>query len=104
VTTPGGTSATSAADRFTWLGVPVVSKVSPGSGPAAGGTTVTITGSNFAGPAAVSFGGVPATNVVVVNPGKITATSPAGTGTVNVTVTTPGGTSATSAADRFRYT
>ena len=48
--------------------------------------------------------GRPATNVVVVNPGTITATRSEGTGTVNVTVSTPGGTSATSAADRFCYT
>src|SRR6185312_5838510 len=40
VTTPGGTSATSAGDRFTFIAPPTVTGVSPSSGPAAGGTTV----------------------------------------------------------------
>src|SRR5581483_10895173 len=46
VTTPAGTSATSFADSFAY-GVPTVSTVSPNAGAPAGGTTVTITGSNF---------------------------------------------------------
>ena len=68
-----------------------------------GGTTVTISGTNFSGATAVDFGGVAATNVDVVSSTQITATSPAGTGTVDVTVTTPDGTSATSPADQFTY-
>lgn len=83
--------------------VPTVSAVTPDSGPAAGGTTVTISGTGFNGTPGVWFGGYPATNVAVVNATTITATSPAGSGTVDVTVTTGGGTSATSAADRFTY-
>ena len=38
VTTPGGTSATSAADQFTYVAAPTVTAVSPTSGPATGGT------------------------------------------------------------------
>src|SRR5262249_5077390 len=45
---------------------PTVSSVSPNNGPAAGGTGVTITGTNFAAGATVTFGGAAATNVVVV--------------------------------------
>ncbi|MCS5516895.1 IPT/TIG domain-containing protein [Pseudomonas qingdaonensis] len=68
--------------------------VSPGSGPAIGGTSVTLTGTNFVGVTDVTFAGVPATNIIVVSPTSITATVPAHTaGPVNVTVTTASGTS-----------
>lgn len=39
-----------------------VANVSPGSGPTTGGTSVTITGSNFAAPVSVAFGGVAASH------------------------------------------
>ena len=42
-----------------------MTSVSPNSGSTAGGTTVTITGANFASPATVTFGGTAAANVVV---------------------------------------
>src|SRR4029077_9243695 len=45
---------------------PSVSSVLPSNGSAAGGTSVTITGTNFASGATVTFGGVAATNVSVV--------------------------------------
>jgi hypothetical protein len=44
VTTPGGTSATSGTDQFTYVAAPTVTLISPTSGPAAGGTIVMITG------------------------------------------------------------
>ena len=49
VTTPGGTSATSSADDFTYIAAPTVTAVSPTSGVAAGGTSVTITGTGSPG-------------------------------------------------------
>ena len=54
----------------------------------AGGTAVTITGTNFAaGATGETFGSVAATNLVVVNSTTITAITPAGsTGAVTVTV------------------
>jgi IPT/TIG domain/Abnormal spindle-like microcephaly-assoc'd, ASPM-SPD-2-Hydin/Immunoglobulin I-set domain len=68
--------------------VPTVSSVSPNSGTTAGRTPVTITGTNFAASATVTFGAVAATSVVVVNSTTITATTPAGSaGAVAVTVT-----------------
>jgi hypothetical protein len=104
VTTPGGTSATVAADHFTFvLLAPTVTSVSPNTGPASGGTSVTITGANFTGATAVKFGTTAATSFAVNSATSITATSPAGTGTVDVTVTTPGGTSAAVSADQFTY-
>jgi hypothetical protein len=42
----------------------------------AGGTTVTITGTDFAAPMKVTFGGVQSTSVVVVNPTTITCLTP----------------------------
>ncbi|HVX22488.1 MAG TPA: IPT/TIG domain-containing protein [Acidimicrobiales bacterium] len=82
---------------------PTVTSVSPTGGPAAGGTTVTVTGTQFTDGATVAFGGTPATSVTVAGPTSLTAVAPAGSGTVDVTVTTLGGTSATSAGDRFTY-
>ena len=50
---------------------------SPKSGSPAGGTAITILGTDFASGANVLVGGQPATNVVVVNAGRITANTPA---------------------------
>jgi hypothetical protein len=83
--------------------VPTVVGLSTTSGPAAGGTSVTITGTDFTGATAVDFGTTAATSFTVVSATTITAVSPPGTGVVNVTVTTPSGTSAASTADQFTY-
>ncbi|MFE1173966.1 IPT/TIG domain-containing protein [Streptomyces sp. NPDC058773] len=92
VTTPGGTSS---GVPFTYVSapVPVLTSVSPNSGPAAGGTTVTLTGTGLATATAVRFGVTSATSFTVVSDTQITAVAPPGTGTVQITVTTPGGTS-----------
>jgi outer membrane protein assembly factor BamB len=82
---------------------PVVSGISPSSGPAAGGTSVTITGTNLSGATAVKFGSTLAGAFTVVSATQVTATAPAGTGTVDVTVSTSGGTSATGANDKYTY-
>jgi hypothetical protein len=105
VATPSGTSATSPADEFTYIAVaaPTVTGLSPTSGPAAGGTLVTIIGTGFTGASAVDFGTAAAMGVTVVNNTTITADSPAGAGSVDVTVMTPAGTSATTPSDRFTY-
>jgi hypothetical protein len=83
-----------------------VTAISPASGTAKGGTSVTITGTGFTASAAgtgVSFGGA-AAQFTIDSGTQITATSPPGTGTVHITVTTPVGTSAATAADQYRYT
>jgi hypothetical protein len=104
IVTNGTSSATSAADQYTYLAVPTVSSISPATGPAGGGTSVVITGTNLSGASAVSFGGTAATTFTVNSATQITATAPAhAAGTVDITVTTAGGTSATSAADQFTY-
>ena len=103
VTTPGGTSTISTADQFTYIPLPSVKSVTPTSGPVAGGTTVTITGSNFTNATSVSFGSTTTSNFTVDSDTQITALSPQGSGTVDVTVTTPNGTSAKSQADQLSY-
>lgn len=54
-----------------------IDTVSPVSGPIAGGTAITITGTSFAGASGVTIGGTAATNFKVVSPTKITCTAPA---------------------------
>ena len=83
---------------------PTVTGISPTSGPRSGGTSVTITGTNFTGVTAVNFGTIPAARFTVNSATSITANAPAGSGTVDVTVISSGGHSATSAADRFTFT
>ena len=80
---------------------PVVTGVAPASGPAIGGTAVTVTGSGLSG-GAVTFGATAAASSSCTST-ACTAISPPGTGTVDVTVTTAGGTSSASAADQFIY-
>ena len=105
----GGRSAATPADQFTFVTppppTPIVTSISPNSGSAAGGNTVTINGGNFTNVTSVKFGTVAAT-FTVVDTVVITVTSPAGAAgsIVDVTVTTNGGTSATSTADQFTYT
>jgi hypothetical protein len=65
--TTGGTAATLGA---------TVSSISPATGNANGGAPVTITGTNFAAGAIVTFGVATASKVVVVNSTTITAVTP----------------------------
>jgi len=75
---------------------PSLTAISPASGPANGGTAVTLTGTNFAAGAAVTFGGISATGVSVASATSITAVSPAhAAGTVDVIVTNPNGQAST---------
>jgi len=84
-------------------GVVAEDSVTPACGPSSGGTLVTITGAYFLLGATVTIGGVPATNVTVVNTEIITATTGAhGPGAVDVVVQNPDGTQAT-LADGFTY-
>jgi hypothetical protein len=81
-----------------------ISSVSPTSGPAAGGTTVTISGTGFNGARRVRFGTTPAASFTVTGATQITAVSPPRpTGTVNVSVTTSVGNSEAILASQFTY-
>ena len=95
VVTPGGTTATVAADQFTYSPLPVIDSLTPNFGPYEGGTTVTIQGEGLDGATKVDFGANPAT-IVSDQPTELVVTSPAGAlGDAEVTVTTSGGTSFT---------
>ncbi len=96
------TSPTSSADHFSY-GVSVTG-ISPTTGPAAGGTTVTIMGQGLTGATSVLFNGVSVTPVAGGTDTQVQAVSPAGSGTVDVQVVTPSGTTPATSADRFSYT
>jgi hypothetical protein len=105
VTTSAGSSLTTPADLFTYSSEPPsVSGINPTSGPAAGGTSVTVTGTGFTGVSGVNFGSS-SVNFNFVSDTQIVATSPPGENgaTVDVTVTTPAGTSASGTPDKFAY-
>jgi hypothetical protein len=99
----GGSSLTVDMGAFEYHPAPTVTRLSPTSGPEAGGTSVTITGTGFTDATAVKFGTTAATSFTVNSDTSITVTSPAGVGVVDVTVTTPGGTSAAAPVDKFTY-
>ena len=80
---------------------PIVSSISPATGPALGETAVQISGSGFTVSATVDFGNAAAVRVLYNSATSLTAVAPAGSGTVDVTVTTPAGTSPTVPADQF---
>ena len=82
---------------------PTLEAVLPASGPAAAGTVLSLTGSNFVSPASVSVGGGAATDVVVNDSASISATTPELLpGSLNdVIVTNPDTLSATLAAAFF---
>src|SRR5262249_49435679 len=103
VTTPGGTSAVSPADQFTYLPPLAVAAIDPNQGPTAGSTNVIITGRGFPGAKAVQFGGTAAATFSVASDTQIRAISPAGTGAVHVVVTAAGGSSVATQADLFTY-
>jgi YVTN family beta-propeller protein len=113
VSNPAGTTAITPTDIYTYLpgsapvsGAPVVTNLSLHWGPVAGGTGVTITGTNFTGASAVHFGSASASTFSVNAAGTaITVLSPpaAGAGTLDVTVTTAVATSQIAVADAFSY-
>lgn len=118
-TTPAGTTAglvdivvandngaDTLANGFEYFAEPTVTAVVPDTGPTAGGTAVTITGTGFqengAGDPTVLIGAAEATGVVVVSDTEITATTPpSDPGNVDVTVTNANGSD--SLADGFTY-
>lgn len=87
--------------RLTLTPIPAIDRPTPNGGLAGTTTDVTITGGRFVSGATVTFDGIAATNVVVVNDTTITVTAPAhAVGDVDVVVTNPGG---GTARTRFTY-
>lgn len=76
---------------------PAITSFTPTSGPAAGGTAVTVTGTNFQSGATVDFGSVRSQDVFVESATRLIAVAPAqAAGSVAIRVTNPNGESATS--------
>ena len=72
------------------LDKPVITSISPVKGPASGGTTVTLAGSNFKTGAKITFGGAAASAVTFVSSSQLTCVAPAHfAATVDVLVTNP---------------
>src|SRR5207249_10361534 len=69
VSTAGGTSTTSIFDEFTFVAAPTVTSVSPVAGPSAGGNSVVISGSGFAGATSGTMGGPASRGFTVDNDG-----------------------------------
>lgn len=88
---------------FTYVGMTVTS-INPSSGPASGGTSVTLSGALFAtdGSTAVTFGGVPA-SIGSVTSSTIVCTAPAGSVGSTVTVAVTGNTGADSLVSAYTY-
>jgi len=86
------TQSATVSGGFTYQPVPAPTIISllPTSGPEAGGTLVTVWGTNFLAGATVSFGGVTAASVTVTSATQLGAvTPPHATGVVDVRVTNP---------------
>src|SRR5205085_518788 len=94
VTTPSGTSALSAADRFTYLApVPAVAALGPASGLNLGGYAINLVGSHFSGTTNVSMGGKSVSFNENSDSHMTLINIPAhAAGVVDITVTTPSGT------------
>lgn len=103
VTTPEGTSTIDSASHFTYGPPPSATSVAPFEGPEAGGTEVTITGTNLEEATDVKFGSSDARSFGVQSSTSVTAVAPAGTGTVGVTVKTPYGTTTSGGNEQFTY-
>jgi hypothetical protein len=97
VTTPTGTSGPLGFTYLPPAPAPTATGLDPNQGPTAGGTVLTVRGSDFVpGQTFVTIGGitVPASDVTVVSPTELTFVTPAHqAANVELTVTTPGGTS-----------
>lgn len=88
---PGSPTSPTPSSPSSTSSTPTISAISPNAGTATGGTSVTITGTNFAAGATVTFGGTAATDVVIVNATSITAKAPAhASGATDVIVTASG--------------
>jgi alpha-tubulin suppressor-like RCC1 family protein len=103
----GATKGIAAGGRFSLAfgSPPAVTKVTPKKGPASGGTSVFIAGTDFAGVTEVKFGSTSASSFgTPFSSTEMTAVSPAEpAGTVDLTVTNSWGTSAISLADHFTF-
>ncbi len=100
IVTPSATISGSSLGTYTYV---AIASVSPNSGPPAGGTPITITGSGLSNTEAVYFGDQAATNVTIVSATEITATTPPGSGSVAPSIVTSDGGESAPATVLFTY-
>jgi hypothetical protein len=98
VTTAGGSNN---GLTYTYVADPTVTSLSPTSGPATGGTAVTITGTNLTSTTEVTFDGDPAPFTVISDTSVSAVTPPGAAGAVDVVVTNEAGSDTVAAA--FTY-
>jgi plastocyanin len=92
VACPAGTDTLASGFTYVPDTTPLLAAVDPDSGPASGGTLVTLIGSNFESGCSVTFGSRAATSVTFVNGSTLRAVTPAhDEGTVDVSVSCPDG-------------
>ncbi|MDV3467177.1 IPT/TIG domain-containing protein [Stenotrophomonas sp. C3(2023)] len=102
VVTGNGTTPVTPAGRYTRIAQPLITQLLPAAGPAAGGTTVTVSGTGLASVYEVTVGGRPATAVVAHSDATVTFIAPAGpVGTHDVQLIGNGGASAINAASLY---
>ena len=88
----GGIVSSAAVQMFTVT--PVITDLTPASGPV--GTTVTLTGSGFVGTSSITVAGTPAANFAVADANTVTFQIPAGAATGIIQLTTSTGANCTS--------
>jgi hypothetical protein len=100
---PGGTTLAVRKDQWgTLAATPEVDSIAPTTGPAGGGTGVTIRGSGLIGSTGVTFGGTAATGFIVNSDATVTCITPAhAAGAVPVIVLNPRGN--VTAAEQYTY-
>jgi hypothetical protein len=99
-----GASGTPVANMHRNDTPPILSSISPASGPTSGGTVVTIHGSRLGKKASVMFDSTAATNLTWISPTMLTVTTPPhAAGIVNIIITTPRGTGTSSSVGQFTY-
>lgn len=105
VSNPDGQKGTKAGGyTYQAAAAPAVTSVSPATGPTAGGTTVTILGTNLVAGATVAFGGttVAARSVTAGSIAQVVS-PPHGAGAVDVVVTNPDGQPSNTLSGAFTY-
>jgi hypothetical protein len=92
VTTVNGSGTLKQA--YAYLGPPTITRISPTAGPSIGGDTINLHGNSFTTSTQVTFGGVPASNVTLIDSTRLAATIPPNAigNTVTVVATNSNGT------------
>lgn len=104
VRTAAGASVVHAADRYTFVPAPTITRAAPNSGSTSGGTIVTISGASFRQVRWVMFGTQYGYALRVLSPSSLQVTAPPGTaGLVPIRITTAFGTSSSVPADDYTY-